>query len=205
MGTSENVEHFSDILGLLFYQNGVKFPELTSNAASQSLEFYTLFALPPNNVWDEKQENSILSFASGNVSMIFAPSWQAHAIRAINPELHFATAPVPQLSGAQPITWSSYWAEGVSSNSSQKEATFTFLQYLTKKDTVTKLYSQSAKLESRLFGEPYALTELGAELSDEPYLAAVVQQAPFMRTWYTASRTQDEGINDEIVSCSCYI
>lgn len=199
IGTAENVEHFSDILGLIMYQNGVDFTDLSSAEASQSLEFYTLFALEPANVWDDSMDNSIIAFAGGDVSMIFAPSWQAHAIRALNPNLNFATAPVPQLAGGDPTTWGTYWIEGVSTKSEHKDIAFQFLKYLSEKDTMTKLFAEASKDESRLFGEPYSRSDLTDQLLENDYLSPVGSQAPFMKSWYLSSRTQDNGINDKII------
>ena len=118
LGTASNVEHFSDILGLIMLQNGVDLKNPNSSQGVEALTFYRMFAEPPHNTWDETLDNSILAFAQGQVAMIFAPSWQVFVIKAINPDLPFKVAPVPQLPGVN-ITWASYWVEGVSSRSRQ--------------------------------------------------------------------------------------
>ncbi|KKR50370.1 MAG: ABC transporter, solute-binding protein [Microgenomates group bacterium GW2011_GWC1_41_8] len=200
MGTADNVEHFSDILGLIMFQNGVTFSNLSSPAANQALEFYSLFAMPPNNIWDANQDNSIVAFASGQVAMVFAPSWQVDIIKSINPDLNFATATVPQLAGATPVGWGTYWVEGVSSQSTHKDEAFEFVKYLSEKETMSKLYAEASKLESRSFGEPYARIDLHNQLASSEYLAPIAEQAPYMHSWYMASRTQDNGINDKIIS-----
>lgn len=197
IGTADNIEHFSDILGLTLQQNNADFSDLKGPAAIQTLTYYTLFALPPNNIWDMNQDNSIVAFAGGRVAMIFAPSWQVFTLQAMNPDLNFGAAPVPQLTGAAPVSWASYWAEGVSSKSQNPQAAFEFLQYLSSKDTVTKLYTEVSK--TRAFGSAYARTDLAPELSTHEFLGPIVQQAPNMRSWYLASRTRDNGINDEII------
>ncbi|MCR4263597.1 MAG: sugar ABC transporter substrate-binding protein [Candidatus Roizmanbacteria bacterium] len=200
IGTADNVEHFSDILGLIMFQNGVTFSDLSAPAANQALEFYSLFAIPPNNVWDADQDNSVVAFASGQVAMIFAPSWQIDIIRSVNPDLNFATASVPQLAGGTPVGWGTYWVEGVSSKSAHKEEAFAFIKYLSEKETMTKLHTEASKLESRSFGEPYARTDLHDQLAESEYLAPIADQAPYMRSWYMAGRTQDNGINDKTIS-----
>lgn len=197
MGLAENVEHFSDVLGLIMYQNGVKFPDLTSQEAVQALTYYTLFAQKPNNIWDELQDNSIVAFAGGKVGFIFAPSWQVFEIKQLNPSLNFGVAPVPQLGGATPVAWASYWVEGVSNKSSNSQAAYEFLKYLSSKDVMTKLYSEQAKL--REFGEAYSRTDLASTLEGNEFLAPVLVQAPDMRSWYMASRTNDNGIDDRII------
>ena len=65
---------------------------------------------------------------------------------------------------------------------------------------MSKLYTETSKLESRTFGEPYARTDLHDQLTSSEYLAPIADQAPFMKSWYMASRTQDNGINDKIIS-----
>ncbi|MBI4130166.1 sugar ABC transporter substrate-binding protein [Candidatus Roizmanbacteria bacterium] len=198
MGTAENVEHFSDILGLLLFQNGTDFSLLTSDPAEQALTYYTLFAQPPNNVWDAQQDNSIVAFAGGKVAFMFAPSWQVFAIESLNPSLHYGVAGVPQLPGATPVSWATYWVEGVSAKSIHQNEAFAFLQYISSKETLAKLYTEISK--TRKFGEPYPRLDMAGELSTHEQLGPVIVQAPQMRSWYLASRTQDNGINDKIIN-----
>lgn len=198
MGTATNVEHFSDILGLLFYQNGANLLELTGEEAEQTLVFYRSFADPtsPMYTWDDGLDNSVSAFANGRVAMILAPSWRAHEISSMNPDLRFRIEPVPQLQG-NTVSWASYWVEGVSSRSKHQEAAWTFVKYLTSREGAVRLYTEAAK--TRLFGEPYARTDLAESLQSDPYAGAFVKQASYARSFPIASRTHDNGLNDRLI------
>lgn len=199
LGTTNNVEHFSDILGLLMLQNGADLTNPTSEEAVIALSFYRMFAEPPDNTWSEALDNSILAFAQGEVAMIFAPSWQVFTIKAMNPDLAFATAPVPQLPGVN-ITWASYWVEGVSSQSKHPQQAFEFLKYLTSRETMTALYTEAVKSnEARLFGEPYSRVDLASTLVNQPYVGPFISQAQNSQSFYLCSRTYDNGLNDKII------
>lgn len=196
LGETTNVEHWSDILALMMLQNGVDLANPTGNLAEDALAYFRLFGQPPNNTWDEAQDNSILAFAKGQVAMIFAPSWQTFEIKNINPGLNFKILPMPQLPGNN-VTWASYWAEGVWQKSKHQGEAFEFLKYLASKEVMAKLYTEEAKV--RLFGEPYSRIDLGQTLVADPYVGAFIKQAPNARSFYLASRTFDNGINDKII------
>ena len=196
LGTANNIEHFSDILGLIMLQSGVDLKKPNSQKGIEALTFYRMFAESPQNTWDETLDNSILAFAQGQVAMIFAPSWQIFVIQAINPDLAFKVASVPQLPGVN-ITWASYWVEGVSSKSKNQEAAWEFLKYLTSRETMTAFYTEAAK--TRLFGEPYSRVDLASTLLNDPYVGPFISQAQNAQSFYLCSRTFDDGINDRII------
>jgi multiple sugar transport system substrate-binding protein len=198
LGTTNNIEHFSDILALMILQNGAKLSNPTGREAEEALIFYKKFSTPsdPLYTWNSLLDNSVSSFANGRVAMIFAPSWRVFDIKAINPALRFRIEPVPQLPG-NTLTWASYWVEGVSAKSKHKKQAMAFLQYLTSKDAVIKLYTEASK--QRLFGEPYALIELGSSVASDPFVGAYIKQAPHARSFPLASLTHDNGINDRMI------
>ncbi len=196
LGETANVEHWSDILGLMMLQNGVDLTNPTSNLAQDALTYFRLFSQPPDNTWDETLDSSILAFAKGEVAMIFAPSWEAFEIKNINPSISFKILPMPQLPGTT-VSWASYWAEGVSAKSKNQKEAFEFLSYLASKDVMAKLFSLESKV--RLFGEPYSRVDLGQTLVNDPYAGAYIKQAPTAQSFYLASRTFDNGLNDKII------
>lgn len=198
LGTATNVEHFSDILGLLFYQNGADLTNLSGNNAEQTLTFYRSFADPTNPMytWSDAMDNSVPAFAAGKVAMILAPSWRAHEVVQMSPKLRFHIVPVPQLQGTS-VAWASYWVEGVSSQSQHKAAAWQFIKFITSKNGANILYSEAAK--TRLFGEPYARMDLADLIQNDPYTGAYVKQAPFSRSFPIASRTYDNGLNDHLI------
>src|SRR3989344_5076487 len=116
LGTASNVDHFSDILGLMITQNGGDLKSPTDKQSADALEFYANFAKGTNRVWDETMPPTTVSFAGGSLAMYFAPSWRAIEIKNANPLLKFKIAPVPQLEGSR-VSWASYWAAGVSAKS----------------------------------------------------------------------------------------
>ncbi len=198
LGTANNIENFSDILAVMMMQNGAKLPNLKGQEATEALMFYHKFADPSDPVytWNDSLDNSIPAFANAKVAMILAPSWRAFDIRQINPSLHFKVAPIPQLPGTT-VTWASYWVEGVSAKSKYPTQALEFLKYVTSKDTAVKLYTSISKL--RLFGEPYARIDLGKNLSSDPLVGAYISQAPTAKSFPLASRTFDNGINDNLI------
>lgn len=196
LGTASNVEHFSDILGLMLLQNGADPADPTTPAGQDAAAFYTSFA-QTLRVWDDTLPMATVAFSKGDVAMMIAPSWRVHEIKALNPNLNFDIAPVPQLPGAERVTWATYWAEGVSEQSRQKDLAWRFVQYLTSAEVQKLLYSEARK--ERAFGEIYSRTDLAGELVNEPYVAAYIEDAPYAKSWYLNGYTHDNGLNDRTI------
>lgn len=196
MGTTANIDHWSDILGTMFLQDGLDLRNPQGGFAEDALIFYTSFAQGENKTWDETLPSSTLAFAQGKVAMVFEPSWEILTIRATNPKLNFKVIPVPQLPGVN-IPWASYWVEGVSIKSTHQAEAWEFLKYLSQKENLVKFYTESAK--TRLFGEPYSRRDLAPSLKENPYIEAYIRQAPNARSFFLASKTFDNGINDKII------
>jgi multiple sugar transport system substrate-binding protein len=197
LGTTNNIENFSDILATMFMQNGANLLDLKGQEAEQVLTFYKKFSDPndPVYTWNDSLDNSMYAFASGRVAMILAPSWRAFDVKTINSKLQFKIAPIPQLPGNS-VTWASYWVEGVSKKSAHQKEAWEFVKYLSSKDAETKLYTEASKV--RLFGEPYSRTDMASLLTEDPYVGAYIKQATSAKSFPFASRTFDEGINDKM-------
>ncbi|MBD3279801.1 MAG: extracellular solute-binding protein [Candidatus Pacebacteria bacterium] len=195
IGNASNVEHFADILALLILQNGGNPAKPTSKEVQDALTFYVNFVLT-DQVWSETLPNSTVAFARGEVAMMFAPSWRAHEVKAMNPDLDFGIAPVPKLSGSE-VAWASYWAEGVSNKSENKAMAWRLLQFLSSKETMQKLYSNQKKVRS--FGEIYSRQDLASELQNDALVAAFLTDAPQAQSWHMCSYTHDKGINDNTI------
>lgn len=198
LGTTGNVENFSDILATMMMQNGASLLNPTSNEAQQALTFYRKFADPSDPVytWNDTLDNSIYAFSTGKVAMILAPSWRAFDLKQMNPNLHFKIVPIPQLPG-NTVNWASYWVEGVSAKSPHPQQAWQLVRYMTSRDVVTRLYTEEAK--SRLFGEPYARKDLANTISADPYVGAYIQEGPTAKSFPLASRTLDNGLNDKLI------
>lgn len=198
LGTASNVDHWSDIIGLLLLQQpGVDLNNVATPAVAEILKFYTGFVTDPQKkTWDVNLPKSTDMFAAGRLGFYFAPSWRAHELRVANPNLKFKVVPVPQLSSKQ-AGWASFWGEVVSVKSKYPEEAWKFVKFLTSAETEKLAYQQATQV--RLFGEPYSLVSLSTELSQDPLVGAFVAQGPIYKSWYLASNTFDNGINDEMI------
>lgn len=205
MGTTNNVDHWSDIVGLLFYQNpGADLKNPNNSAGAEVIKFYTDFVTKPaDQVWDINMEPSTQAFYTGKLAFYFAPSWRAYDLKQANSKLNFKTVPVPQLpcppgSSCPPVGWGTYWAFAVSSRSQNQKEAWKFLRYLTSENVQKNLYKQASNL--RLFGEPYSRRSLQQSLLSDPIVGSFVSQAPYYKSWYLASRTFDNGgVNEQII------
>ena len=195
IGNAGNVEHFSDIIALLILQNGGSPDQPNTQEVSDALVFYTNF-VKADKVWDDSLPSSTVAFARGDVAMMLAPSWRAHEVLAMNPDLDFGITTVPKL-GDETVAWASYWAEGVNSKSKNKDLSWQFLKYLSSKEVLQKLYSSAS--QNRAFGEIYPRLDMAADLADDPYVGPFVQDAPDSHGWNMSSYTHDNGINDQTI------
>ncbi|EKD85327.1 MAG: hypothetical protein ACD_38C00043G0006 [uncultured bacterium] len=198
MGTAGNVDHWSDILGLLLLQQpGVDLANVATTQVAEVLRFYTGFVTDPKKkTWDVNLPKSTDMFASGRLGFYFAPSWRAHELRVANPNLKFKVAPVPQLSGKS-VAWASFWGEVVSAKSQNPTEAWKFIEYLTSAQSQRSAYQQASQI--RLFGEPYSQVSLSGELVADPIVGAFVTQGPNYKFWYLSSNTFDNGLNDEMI------
>ena len=190
MGTYANINHAPDIVSLLFLQQGVDINKFADSAKNESgaLQFYTSFALPPDNTWDGTLDPSELAFSKGNLAMYFGFSWDVFAIQKLNPQLNFKIYPVPSLYGKK-TTLASYWVEGVSAKSPNQKEAMEFMQYLAQKSTAQLFYSETAK--TRAFGEPYARRDLQSSLKENQLVYPFVSQLDDSGSSFFASDTHD--------------
>jgi len=197
MGTFDNITHAPDIVSLLFVQNGANLNNLsdTLENASEALRFYASFANDEARVWDETLDPSRLAFAKGNLAMYFGYSWDIFTIKALNPKLSFEIHPVPALIGRN-ITIASYFANGVSIKGKHTKEALLFMNFLAKRETQQKLFSESSK--TRLFGEPYARIDLANSLKDNSYVYPFIEQGKSAVSTFFASDTFDNGLNDQM-------
>lgn len=197
-GTYNNIAHASDILSLLFIQNGADLKNLTGPTrinAEQALDYYTCFAKQSEvceKVWDENLENSKLAFAKGNVAMYFGYSWDIFEIQALNKDLKFKVVPVPRVAGTEPESIASYWVEAVSVKSKGSAAAFELIKFLSKPETLQKLYTAQAKL--RGFGEPYPRSDMAELLKNNTLIFPFVEQAKNASSTLFPSDTYDDNI-----------
>lgn len=186
IGNSGNIEHFSDIIGLLMSQTDVKIPDdLASKPAADALDYYISF-VSLDRLWDSSMPEANTAFAQGKVSMIFVPSWRILDILAANPDLNFGVAPVPQALPETPANWASFWMLAVPSSSKNQAVAWDFIKFITSEEQELSLFSEASKY--RPFGTPFARVSLASQLENNPYLAAVVQGASTAKSGELAAR-----------------
>lgn len=206
-----NVDHWSDIVGLMLEQNGVNLAKMTSTATDKNLEdalkFYASFANSTDNVWNGLLPNSTQMFASGKLAFYFAPSWRVFDLQTLNKSLNYGITPLPQLPTTGGISvseggeltdahWASYWTEGVSNKSNHQEEAWKFLEYLSSTDVLEKLYTAAS--QTRSFGEIYPRKSMSEKLQSNDKVWPFLSVANKASTWYLASETGDEGLNSEM-------
>lgn len=214
MGLSDNIDHWSDILGVMMKQNGVDLLNIDSSTNNQKLQdvllFYTLFATK-DKVWDITLPSSTQLFANGKLAFYFAPSWRVFDIEQINPNLKFEITTIPQLptlanvplnqvtsdSDLTNIGWASYWVEGVNSKSPKQKEAWKFLEYLASKEGLEKMYT--AQSQTRSFGEIYPRKSMIDQLLSNSRIKPFVSMADNSQSWYVSSNTFDSGVNDEMI------
>ena len=195
IGNASNVEHFADILGLLMLQNGADLANPSSKESQDALSFYTNFVIE-DEVWDDKLPSSTVAFARGDAAMMLAPSWRAHEVKAINPNLDFGIVSVPRL-GDDQLSWASFWAEGVSNKSKNKDQSWALLKLLSSREIQRELYDAQSQVRS--FGEIYSRVDLANELAGNELVAPFLEDAPTASGWQLSSYTHDNGINDLLI------
>jgi multiple sugar transport system substrate-binding protein len=195
IGNASNVEHFSDILGLLILQNGGDPTKATSDEVRDALVFYTNF-IKQDQVWSDTLPSSTVAFSRGDAAMMLAPSWRIHEVKAMNPDLDFGVTSVPRL-GNDTVGWATFWAEGVSSKSKSNNESWALLKFLSSKEVLQKLYASQSKV--RTFGEIYPRQDMADLLANDEYVAPFLQDAPHAQTWYLTSFTHDNGIDDQLI------
>jgi ABC-type glycerol-3-phosphate transport system substrate-binding protein len=186
IGSANNIDFFSDIIGMLFMQAKVTVPDtLDSKAAQDALTFYTNF-VTQDKVWDSTFPEASIAFAQEKVSMIFVPTWNLIDILAARPDLDIGVAPVPQATPEEPVSWGSFWMYGVPSGSANKEAAWDFLNYLSSEPAQLAMFSEASKY--RPYGAPYSLVNLSSQLAGNPYLKPLLDTAPFAKSSILAGR-----------------
>lgn len=193
IGSADNIDFFSDILGLMFAQAGVQVPEeLDSKPAQDALSFYTMF-VNEDNVWDSTLPEASAAFTQEKVSMIFVPSWGVLDIIGARPDLDIGVAAVPQALPDNPVSWGSFWMFAVAKNSPNQEEAWDFINYITQNEQELKMFDLASRY--RTFGAPYASVELASQVSSTAsgkYIKPVLDTAPFAKSGILSGRAGND-------------
>lgn len=203
IGTSTNVEHWSDLLGLMMLQGGANPENPEGQTGEDALVFYTRFA-KEDGVWNDSMDPSLVAFANGRVAMAFSPAWRIPEIVRTNPQLKFRVAPVPQLpdagqAGLLPaVSWASYWVEGIAAASPNQEEAWKFLKFATEPEQLLRL---SAERTNILGGTlPFPRPDLAQSATSDQMQLAFTQQALFLDSFPMAYGTKDNELNDAVIA-----
>ncbi len=187
LGTADNIDFFSDILGLMFSQAKVEIPgELDSKPAQDALTFYTNFA-KEDKVWANDMPEASIAFVGERVSMIIVPAWNLLDIITARPDLRVGVAPVPQALPSEPVSWGSFWMGAVTTGSRNKDAAWEFLKFLSENDQELALFSEASQY--RKYGPAFASMDLKSQLDANQYLKPVLDQANFATSGKVSARS----------------
>lgn len=188
MGLADNIDHFSDVLGLMFVQAGVKIPSgLDTDQAKDALIFYTNFA-KEDGVWDASLLESVRSFADGKVSMIIVPTWRLYELLAnMQDPSVIGVAQIPQALQDTPASWASYWTWVVPKSSPNPNESWDVIKFLVDREQQTTLFSEVSKI--RPFGSIYSNVGLAQNLSTNSFLRPAIETAPYAKTAEIAGRS----------------
>lgn len=190
IGTADNIDFFSDILGLMFEQAGVVIPDnVNSKSAQDALSFYTIFA-KSDGVWSSSLPEASRAFAAEKVSMIFVPTWNLMDIVRSRPDLNIGVAQVPQAISDNPVSWGSFWMYAVPKNSSSSSRAWEFINFLSQDSQQLSLFNEASK--ARPYGAPFGSVELSSQIGASPvskYIKPVLDMAPYAHSNYFAGRS----------------
>lgn len=195
IGTSTNIDFFSDIIGLLLAQAKVSVPDqLASEDARDAVIFYTNF-VNEDGVWNDSMPEASTAFAQEKVSMILIPSWNLLDIIRVRPDLDIGVAPVPQADPGNPASWASSWMYAVPLKSDAKDAAWDFIKFLSTEEAQLLMFSTASQY--RAYGAPYSLASLRDQASSgtaSKYVKPYLETAPFSKGNYFAARAGNTNI-----------
>lgn len=126
LGTAQNINRSTDILGAMMFQLGSTLADpqsgrinLTEEAALGAADFYTQFSRidSPYYTWNPRQHYSIDAFYEGTLGMMVNYSWQYPVIKQKNAKLNIGIAPLPQFAkAATKSNYANYWGYAVTRN-----------------------------------------------------------------------------------------
>ncbi len=201
LGTADNVNRATDILSLLFLQNGTQIFDparssatFNSESGARALEFYTQFANPAKTTytWNSRANNSIEGFSSGQVAMILSYSYLRPVLAEKAPFLNYGVAPAPQIDpAAAKVNFANYWAEAVAKQGKNQQAAWQFLRFISLPAVLPK-YAEVVKTVS----PRVALVE--QQIAD-PEIGVFAENALSARSFYKPDSDAVENIFAQMI------
>ena len=187
IGTSANVNRAGDILQLLMLQSGLPIYnsdkssiDINNDVAQRALTFYTDFANKSKKVytWNLQQDYSIDAFAEGETAIMFNYSYHLATIKAKNPRLNFAVAPMPQIGDtaeSRRVNFSAFWPYAVSASSRAPKVAWQFLDFMTSSEMAAKINAGQQAPPARRDGV--------VQLQRDPQLGVFAESALTAKSW----------------------
>jgi len=195
-GTTKNASFGTDLLQLLFLQDGINLtdaagrPAFASNAtnAVDTLSFFKGFAGSGGSWSAANADNDALAFMKGNLAMIVAPSWLVNDFLDINRaqslNLNIGVSKIPQISGSAEINWGNYWANVVASKRPNSVEAWKFLKWVSEPAQLRKLRIEDSK-KGRSFSFIYPRADMRTELENtSQYLEPYLRSMSTATSWY---------------------
>jgi len=193
MGSVSNIQSSPEILLTMLTQAGIEIVTPGKTLGTHKATFATsegaaalsrYFEFSKEKVWSTRTKSDLELFASGKLAMYIAPSWRALDIVGMNSNLRFESLTLPVLPGANPnvpqyIT--SYWVDIVSRNSKHTKESWEFLNWLSQPEQLRKI--NQAQRDVRLIGNPYPRMDMAEDQKGAPYIGAIIDMAPNMKSW----------------------
>jgi multiple sugar transport system substrate-binding protein len=203
IGSSEkNISYATSILKILMKQVGIKiineFGRFDFGGLSNGgdvINFYTSFSnqQSSNYVWPKDFKDSIDSFSSGNVAMIFAYQSDVSKIKNKAPYLNFRTAPMPQIKDSKiNYAYADYWGLTVSRQSKNPTWAWDFIINITANESLAKSYMD-------LTQKPPALNSLISKTLNDSNLGVFSSQSLIARSWHEIDSAKINEILNNII------
>ncbi|MBU1178108.1 extracellular solute-binding protein [Patescibacteria group bacterium] len=211
IGTAKNINRAVDVLYLLMLQNGTKMVDDEKTAATfdgenttsdgesyipglDALIFYTDFANPKKTIytWNRSMPFSIDAFVEEKAAMMFNYAYYNEVIKSKAPKMNYGIASVPQIEGSpKRYDYSNYWGWVVSNASDKKDASWDFLTFLAKQESV-KSYCETT-------GRPASRRDVVNDQLQNPDQKIFAQQALTAQSWYQADPSTIESIFTDMI------
>lgn len=202
IGTGKNVAHASDIISLLFLQDGVKMQtpdgsvlldsSVTDdgrNLGENALLFYTSFANPKQSTysWNADQPESRDAFLRGKTALYLGYASDQDIIEQ-GGSVNFGISPIPHLStdgkdamfstAGVPlqVTYGNYWVLSVFQRTPHPDEAWNFIQYIANPSKVSSFLTATHRIS--------ALRSIIRTQQEDPNLSIFAQQAVSARSWY---------------------
>ncbi len=216
LGEWQNISHAKAILTTLFLQAGdpivardtsgiqvVVFgttpQNMPENPAISALKFYTEFANPSKTTysWNRSLPKSQDAFTAGDVALYFGMASDYEALKARNPNLRFAVAPLPQIQGnSTTLTFGQMTGVALSRTAPNAAGALTAAQILTG-PAAALAFAQANKL-------PPVRRDVVVDTSADAAQAVFVQSALVARAWLDVDKQKTDtlfaGMIESVIS-----